>query len=154
MLVNINLGEEISRRRREQKLTQEDLAELSDLSVNFISRVERTKDQNISIQKLDSIAKALNTTTPDIINNAYRAKKIKPEKIHDNNTPVFMKKVINELRKLPEPKAERVCKSLITLLKEMNNFLWIACGFHLFYVTLRHILVLNDKKLTTISVRA
>ena len=116
MLVNINLGEEISRRRREQKLTQEDLAELSDLSVNFISRVERTKDQNISIQKLDSIAKALNTTTPDIINNAYRA-----EKIHDNNTPVFMKKVINELRKLPEPKAERVCKSLITLLKEMNN---------------------------------
>ena len=122
MLVNINLGEEISRRRREQKLTQEDLAELSDLSVNFISRVERTKDQNISIQKLDSIAKALNTTTPDIINNAYRAKKIKPEKIHDNNTPVFMKKVINELRKLPEPKAERVCKSLITLLKEMNNY--------------------------------
>lgn len=121
MLVNINLGEEISRRRREQKLTQEDLAELSDLSVNFISRVERTKDQNISIQKLDSIAKALNTTTPDIINNAYCAKKIKPEKIHDNNTPVFMKKVINELRKLPEPKAERVCKSLITLLKEMNN---------------------------------
>ncbi|MCT7754277.1 XRE family transcriptional regulator [Lactobacillus crispatus] len=96
--MNINLGEEISRRRREQKLTQEDLAELSDLSVNFISRVERTKDQNISIQKLDSIAKALNTTTP-----------------------VFMKKVINELRKLPEPKAERVCKSLITLLKEMNN---------------------------------
>ena len=49
MLVNINLGEEISRRRREQKL---------------------------------------------IINNAYRAKKIKPEKIHDNNTPVFMKKLL------------------------------------------------------------
>jgi len=121
MLVNINLGEEISRRRREQKLTQEDLAELSDLSVNFISRVERTKDQNISIQKLDSIAKALNTTTPDIINNAYRAKKIKPEKIHDNNTPVFMKKVINELRKLPEPKAERVCKSLITLKKKKKK---------------------------------
>ena len=68
--MTINLGAEISRRRREQKLTQEDLAELSDLSVNFISRLERTKDQNISIQKLDSIARALNTTTPDIINNA------------------------------------------------------------------------------------
>ena len=53
--MNINLGEEISRRRREQKLTQEDLAELSDLSVNFISRLERTKDQNISIQKLDRL---------------------------------------------------------------------------------------------------
>ncbi len=120
MLVDINLGEEISRRRREQRLTQEDLAELSDLSVNFISRVERTKNQNISIQKLDSIARALNTTTPDIINNAYRTKKIKPED-RSNNTPVFINKVINELKKLPETKAERVSKSLITLLKEMNN---------------------------------
>ena len=117
--MNINLGEEISRRRREQKLTQEDLAELSDLSVNFISRLERTKDQNISIQKLDSIARALNTTTPDIINNAYRAKKIKPEG-PVNNTPVFIQKVNNELRNLPAAKAERVCKSLIVLLKEMN----------------------------------
>src|SRR5699024_5582077 len=121
MLVNINLGEEISRRRREQKLTQEDLAELSDLSVNFISRVERTKDQNISIQKLDSIAKALNTTTPDIINNAYRAKKIKPEKIHDNNTPFIIKKSFNQLRKSPHPNAERLSKSLISLLKDINN---------------------------------
>lgn len=117
--MNINLGEEISRRRREQKLTQEDLAELSDLSVNFISRLERTKDQNISIQKLDSIARALNTTTPDIINNAYRVKNIKSEDPVDN-TPVFIQKVTNELRKLPAGKAERVCKSLIVLLKDMN----------------------------------
>ncbi|PEG80134.1 MULTISPECIES: helix-turn-helix domain-containing protein [unclassified Lactobacillus] len=117
--MNINLGEEISRRRREQKLTQEDLAELSDLSVNFISRLERTKDQNISIQKLDSIARALNTSTPDIINNAYSAKNIKLEN-HVNNTPIFIQKVTNELRKLPDDQAERVCKSLIVLLKEMN----------------------------------
>lgn len=117
--MSINLGEEISRRRRDQKLTQEDLAELSDLSVNFISRLERTKDQNISIQKLDSIARALNTTTPDIINNAYRFKKVKNEGNPDN-MPVFIQKVTNELRKLPKSKAERVCKSLIVLLKEIN----------------------------------
>lgn len=124
--MNINLGEEISRRRREQKLTQEDLAELSDLSVNFISRsvnfisrLERTKDQNISIQKLDSIARALNTNTPDIIINAYSATNVKPES-HVNNTPIFIQKVTNELRKLPDDQAERVCKSLIVLLKEMK----------------------------------
>lgn len=117
--MNINLGEEISRRRREQKLTQEDLAELSDLSVNFISRLERTKDQNISIQKLDSIARALNTTTPDIINNAYSAKNLKVEE-RINNTPVFIQKVTNELRKLPDDQAERICKSLIVILKEIN----------------------------------
>ena len=118
--MSVNLGQEISRRRREQKLTQEDLAELSDLSVNFISRLERTKDQNVSIQKLDSIAQALNTTTPDIINNAYRSKKVKNDSTTDN-TPVFIQKVTNELRKLPADKAERVCKSLIVLVKEINN---------------------------------
>lgn len=118
--MSINLGKEISRRRREQKLTQEDLSELSDLSVNFISRLERTKNQNISIQKLDSIARALNTTTPDIIMNAYRFKKVKVENLPDS-TPVFIQKVLNELRKMPPEKAERVCKSFIILTKEINK---------------------------------
>ena len=118
--MTINLGAEISRRRREQKLTQEDLAELSDLSVNFISRLERTKDQNISIQKLDSIARALNTTTPDIINNAYRSKPVKSSEVSLDSTPVFVKKVANELRKLPKDKAERMCKAFIILLKEVD----------------------------------
>ena len=88
--------------------------------MNFISRLERTKDQNISIQKLDSIARALNTTTPDIVNNAYRVKKIRSEN-PTNNTPIFVQKVTNELRKLPTVKAERICKSLIFLLKEMYS---------------------------------
>lgn len=118
--MSINLGKEISRRRREQQLTQEDLAELSDLSVNFISRLERTKNQNISIQKLDSIARALNTTTPDIINNAYRVKNINGN-IKTDNIPVFIQKVSNELKKLPTTQAERICKAFILLLKEFNK---------------------------------
>lgn len=118
--MSVNLGDEISRRRRDQRLTQEDLAELSDLSVNFISRLERTKDQNISIQKLDSIAQALNTTTPDIINNAYRVKKVYNEPSKDTN-PAYVKKVVNELRKLSNRDAERVSKSLIVLLKSINT---------------------------------
>lgn len=114
-----NIGQEISRRRREQKLTQEDLAELSDLSVNFISRLERTKDQNVSIQKLDAIAQALNTTTPELINSAYDVARSKSAST--DNTPVFIRKVINELRKLPQGTSERVCKSLIVMLKEITS---------------------------------
>lgn len=47
------LGAVIRDRRKAMKLTQEDLAEFSGLSVNFISRIERTGDQNISIKKKD-----------------------------------------------------------------------------------------------------
>ncbi|KRL90853.1 helix-turn-helix domain-containing protein [Lactobacillus kalixensis] len=119
--MSVNLGVEISRRRRDQRLTQEDLAELSDLSVNFISRLERTKDQNISIQKLDSIAQALNTTTPDIINNAYRVKKVYPNGPTKETNPAYIQKIVNEIRKLPSGDAEKVSKSLIVLLKTMNN---------------------------------
>lgn len=116
--MSINLSEEILRRRRNLKLTQEDLAELSDLSVNFISRLERTKDQNISIQKLDSIARALNTTTPDIINNAYSVPKSQSETTKDN-IPAYIQKVTTELRKLPKDQAEHICKAFIILLKEL-----------------------------------
>lgn len=114
-----NIGQEISRRRREQKLTQEDLAELSDLSVNFISRLERTKDQNVSIQKLDAIAQALNTTTPELINSAYNVAHTR--NVITDTTPAFMRKVLNELRKLPQGTSERVCKSLIVILKEVTS---------------------------------
>lgn len=120
--MNINLGKEISRRRREQRLTQEDLAELSDLSVNFISRLERTKNQNISIHKLDSIARALNTTTPEIINSVYHLNEVEVK--HSEiitNTPILIQKVTNELRKLPKLQAEHLSKAFITILKEMDN---------------------------------
>lgn len=65
------LGAVIRDRRKAMKLTQEDLAEFSGLSVNFISRIERTGDQNISIKKIDAIAQSLNMDTPSLIAAAY-----------------------------------------------------------------------------------
>ncbi|MCF1847657.1 helix-turn-helix domain-containing protein [Lactobacillus mulieris] len=74
------LGAVIRDRRKAMKLTQEDLAEFSGLSVNFISRIERTGDQNISI-----------------------------------------KKIVTELRKLSTFRAEKVCKAILSLVKEINE---------------------------------
>ena len=53
-------------------MTQEDLAEFSSLSVNFISKIERTGNQNISIQKLDAIAKALQTSVITLIDESSK----------------------------------------------------------------------------------
>lgn len=52
--------------------------------------------------------------------NAYRFKKVKVEN-HPDSTPVFIQKVLNELRKMPPEKAERVCKSFIILTEEINK---------------------------------
>lgn len=47
--------------RFKQKLSQEDLASLSGLSVNFISNIENAK-QDIRVCNLNSIAEALHKT--------------------------------------------------------------------------------------------
>ena len=55
----LNIGENIRAFRRSLGITQEKLAEESGLSVNFISRLERTSDQNVSIKTLNKIANAM-----------------------------------------------------------------------------------------------
>ena len=113
-----DLGNRIRKRRRELNLTQEDLAELSDLSVNFLSQLERTNNQNISIQKLDSIAQALNTTIEELISTSS----------NNNNDPVskendryFLNKLITELRKLPNKKVENISKYLLFIIRDLTR---------------------------------
>ena len=53
-----DIGSAIRKQRHRAGLTQEKLAEYSGLSVNFISKIERTEGQNISFQKLGNIADA------------------------------------------------------------------------------------------------
>lgn len=58
MSVRIRVGTNLSRLRRDRQLTQEQLAELSGLSQQFISNLERGK-QNATIDTLDALAHAL-----------------------------------------------------------------------------------------------
>lgn len=87
-----NLGSEIRRRRIKLNLTQEDLAELSNISVNFLSQLERTNNQNISIKKIESIATALNTSTPELISAAY---KNQPDNIENNKSKFYFLDKLN-----------------------------------------------------------
>lgn len=52
------LGQNIAKYRREKKLSQEKLAEIVDLSREYITRVEKGQ-KNISLKKLFAIADAL-----------------------------------------------------------------------------------------------
>ena len=87
-----NLGSEIRKRRIKLNLTQEDLAELSNISVNFLSQLERTNNQNISIKKIESIATALNTSTPELISAAY---KNQPDNIENNKFKFYFLDKLN-----------------------------------------------------------
>lgn len=120
ILVN-DIGSEIRKRRLNLHLTQEDLAELSNMSVNFLSQLERTNSQNISIKKIDALAQALNTTTPQIINSAYTNKSTRNSKPGSKEKQVFLNKLIAELNKMPIQQSEKISKHLFYVIKELSK---------------------------------
>ena len=64
---NIHLGSKIRKYRHLAGMTQEELAEYSNLSVNYISKIEREKKQNVSIEKLVDICNALDISFEEIL---------------------------------------------------------------------------------------
>lgn len=106
------LGQNIHNLRVKQHLTQEQLAELCGLTVNFISRIERDKTNRVSVFTVQKIAKALNTTVDDLLNdnnseNGESHKHIKPNQQLLNN----------ELSRLDDAKAEKLSKLFLEILK-------------------------------------
>ncbi|MGO9608969.1 MAG: helix-turn-helix domain-containing protein [Verrucomicrobiia bacterium] len=60
------LGETVRTRREAIDLSQEKLAELADLSRNYIGEVERG-ETSVSVEALAKIAKALKTRVRDLV---------------------------------------------------------------------------------------
>lgn len=72
---SFNIGNIIRNRRKELGITQEELAELSNLSVNYIFKLERVIDQNISLNSLNAVAEALQTTTVQLLKSRVSTNK-------------------------------------------------------------------------------
>lgn len=112
-LDSYNIGEKIRNLRIKYKLTQEQLAEKSDLSVNFISKLERDKKTNISIDKLSKICSVFEITIPEFLDeeNNISITELSPSTI----------KLINELRSLDSIKQEKISKSILTIFSELKK---------------------------------
>ena len=63
------IGERLKRARKEKHLTQEQLAEKIDVSIAFLSRIERGSSQ-INLKRLSQICEILDVTEGDILNVA------------------------------------------------------------------------------------
>lgn len=58
----------VKRIRKQNNLTQEELAELADLSISYVKQIESCKDfKNLTLTTMLKLSKALNTT----INNLF-----------------------------------------------------------------------------------
>lgn len=93
----------IRERRKQLGLTIEQLAEKSDVSESFISRIERGEVDNIRIKKLNNIAQALNLNLRDFF--------MGPEL-----SDVYTLNLIKYLASLPEEKRKKVSKTLLQVI--------------------------------------
>lgn len=92
------IGSNIRKKRIEQHLTQENLADAVDVNVSHISNIETNKVK-ISLSLLIKICKSLNTTVDYILSSEF------PEM----NSP--LEKEINmTIKKLPREKQEQILR--------------------------------------------
>ena len=105
-----NIGSNIRTQRYRAGLTQEKLAEYSGLSVNFISKIERTQNQNISVQKLSHIADALGISVSDLFteNDTTRT----------SDLPPYTALLLRQLKSLDYETANQISKHFSQLLSD------------------------------------
>ena len=71
MELNYNeLGYRIRKKRLQQKMTQETLAELTDLSIPHVSHIETGKTK-VSLESLVKIANTLHTTVDELLFDSF-----------------------------------------------------------------------------------
>jgi transcriptional regulator with XRE-family HTH domain len=112
MSAEIRIGKLIKKVRKESHMTQEELAEKSNLSVNFISRMERTANQNVSFKNIESMAKALGISIMDLV------------RIEDSETEqhgLYLTKLLGILEGMDQLKAEELCKNIIDIIKVLDR---------------------------------
>uniref|UniRef100_UPI00403FB19C helix-turn-helix domain-containing protein n=1 Tax=Lentilactobacillus hilgardii TaxID=1588 RepID=UPI00403FB19C len=90
-------------------ITQETLAELSGLSVNYISKIERINDQNISLKSLNAIAKVLGVEITKLLGNQE-----KPSKQSD--VSIQEQLLLKKLRQLEPEMQKRLLKDFQDIL--------------------------------------
>ncbi|MDD1379696.1 helix-turn-helix domain-containing protein [Limosilactobacillus reuteri] len=100
------IGVNISRRRHNLNMTQEELANATDLSTNYVSRLERGEVEYIRAVTLYKIAKGLKTTMEKLIDSNAN---------QQHTRGYYQSTLINLLDQIDEEKAEEISKSVLDL---------------------------------------
>ncbi|MQB95682.1 XRE family transcriptional regulator [Lactobacillus reuteri] len=100
------LGTNIVKRRHDLKLTQAQVAEAADISINFLSKLERNHISQVSSDTLQHLAKALGTSMDSLVAGNNK---------HPDRGPAQTK--LNDLLdSYPLTDRERLCRDFIDIL--------------------------------------
>lgn len=102
------LGRNLFKIRQRKGMTQEQVAELADTTVNYVSKIERGVATNISARILLNLASSLDVTVDELVHG------------NNNNTeqlPKNLKALVTHLMKLPTDQAEQYCHLFLEIIK-------------------------------------
>lgn len=107
------IGNNIRKTRRSQKLSQEEVSELADISPNYFSRIERGEVKSVSAINLLKIAEALGVSI-DQLTKENRQRQV----VQDRPNQL---KLIKTLNKMSIDSSEKISKSLISIIHELKK---------------------------------
>ncbi|MFL1696399.1 helix-turn-helix domain-containing protein [Weissella kandleri] len=107
----MSIGTNIKQQRKKSNLSQEKLAELSNISTNYLSRIKRSTDDNMSVHVLISIANSLDTNIIELIDLSISS---------DSKTNIKIKQLNNEIFAIDKDKIDNVINLIIELVKNIN----------------------------------
>ncbi len=109
MAVDYNvIGSRIKKARRAKKLTQEELAEKIDVSVAFLSRVERGSS-HINLKRLTQLCNLLDVSEGYILNGS------------SSNSNEYLNKEFNELLKKCSPEKQKMIYNVVKAIVETEE---------------------------------
>ncbi|MCZ0891708.1 helix-turn-helix transcriptional regulator [Ligilactobacillus saerimneri] len=107
-----NISKNIIKYRKQSKMSQEKLAERSDISVGYLSKLERSISDNVSVTILLRIATALDVTLNDLAyENNEKITDIKPNQRELNRL----------LTDMNDETSEQLCQNIIDSIELLNN---------------------------------
>lgn len=101
------IGERLKKARKDKHLTQEELAEKIDVSIAFLSRIERGSSQ-INLKRLSQICNLLDVTEGEILNG-----------VSNNSTKYLEPEFINLLKNCSSEK-QRLIYDIAKIIAEKN----------------------------------
>lgn len=107
--MKLALGSNVASRRHALHMTQATLAEKADISINFLSKLERNHSTQVSSETLYSLAKALGTSMDSLIEGKFNQASLQqgPNRIEINAI----------LDQLDLQSQEEICQAILRLLK-------------------------------------
>lgn len=117
------LGRRVGKKRKDMGLSQETLAERAGISRNYLSIIERGDAKNISMDVLNRVAAALETTSTDLLGKKGQGDILIPTALRELGVNEGLSfEVVDRLARIPrrgqEPKTVEEWRKLYSVIKQ------------------------------------